>query len=56
MNSLIFLLAQSDGIEQTRNLARTHINQALKYIEPFKDCVEKQALVQIAEITINRNK
>lgn len=56
-NKLVhFLFAQSDGLEQTRNLARKHINQALQYIEPFKDCIEKRALVQIAEITISRNK
>jgi len=47
---------ESDGIEQTRNLARKHINQALKYIEPLSDCIEKRALIQIAEITISRKK
>ncbi|KAK4336692.1 hypothetical protein RND71_044177 [Anisodus tanguticus] len=46
----------SDGLEKTRSLARKHINEALKSIEPFKDCVEKQALIQIAEITLSRNK
>jgi len=47
---------KSDGINHTRILARKHADEALKHIAPFADSPEKQALIEIAEMTLNRKK
>lgn len=47
---------KSDGLDHTRLLARKHIEVALEYIKPFKECDEKHALEILADITLNRKK
>ncbi|KAK3689650.1 isoprenoid synthase domain-containing protein [Podospora appendiculata] len=50
------LVAQSDGIEQTRALAETYIEQAIQAISPFPDSEAKDGLIEMALKTINRKK
>ncbi|XP_015783946.2 decaprenyl-diphosphate synthase subunit 1 [Tetranychus urticae] len=47
---------ESDGLQHTRMLARQHADEALKFIEPFADSPEKQALIVLAEMTLARKK
>lgn len=47
---------QSDGLDHTRILARKHADEALRHISPFAESQEKQALVFLAELTLNRKK
>ncbi|RWS08734.1 decaprenyl-diphosphate synthase subunit 1-like protein [Dinothrombium tinctorium] len=47
---------KSDGLDHTRLLARKHADEALRHISPFADSPEKQALVMLAEMTLNRKK
>ena len=47
---------ESDGLDATRLLAKQHADEALRYIDPFTDCPEKQALIVLAEMTLNRKK
>ncbi|RWS27527.1 decaprenyl-diphosphate synthase subunit 1-like protein [Leptotrombidium deliense] len=47
---------KSDGLDHTRLLARKHADEALRYISPFADSPEKQALIMLAEMTLNRKK
>jgi decaprenyl-diphosphate synthase subunit 1 len=47
---------KSDGLDHTRILARKHADEALRHVSPFSESVEKQALVVLAEMTLNRKK
>jgi len=47
---------KSDGIDHTRILARKHADEAVRHVAPFSDSLEKQALMVLAEMTLNRKK
>lgn len=47
---------KSDGLDHTRILARKHADEALRHVSPFSESVEKQALMALAEMTLNRKK
>lgn len=49
-------ILQSDGLDHTRILARKHADEALRHISPFAQSPEKQALIILAEMTLNRKK
>lgn len=47
---------ESDGLQSTRILAKQHADEALRYIDPFIDCPEKRALIELAKMTLERKK
>ena len=47
---------QSDGIEQTRALARDYAEKAIDAISPFPDSEAKDGLIEMAVKTLRRNK
>lgn len=49
-------ITRSKGIERTKELAREHINKARKALDSLVDSEEKMALMDIAELVINRDK
>lgn len=49
-------IRKSKGIDRTKELAREHINKARKALEGLVDSEEKMALMDIAELVINRDK
>lgn len=50
------LVLQSDGIEQTRALARDYSEKAIAAIADFPDSEAKAGLVEMAEKTLKRTK
>ena len=50
------LVAQSDGIEQTRALARDYAEKALAAIAPFPESEAKEGLKEMVAKTLNRRK
>eukprot|EP01125_Pyxidicula_operculata_P013415 TRINITY_DN4449_c0_g1_i2.p1 TRINITY_DN4449_c0_g1~~TRINITY_DN4449_c0_g1_i2.p1 ORF type:complete len:408 (-),score=58.93 TRINITY_DN4449_c0_g1_i2:218-1441(-) len=48
------LIKQSSGIKQTRELAESHINQAIKALDSLQDSIPKRALVNLAQIVLSR--
>jgi hexaprenyl-diphosphate synthase len=51
-----YIVSQSEGIEQTRALARDYADQALAAIEPFPESEAKDGLREMVAKTINRRK
>ncbi|KFY27494.1 hypothetical protein V493_03450 [Pseudogymnoascus sp. VKM F-4281 (FW-2241)] len=51
-----YIVSQSEGIEQTRALARDYADQALAAIEPFPESEAKDGLKEMVAKTINRRK
>lgn len=47
---------RSEGLTKTRELAKNHINVALEHIAHLDPSEEKQALIALAEMTLNRKK
>lgn len=51
-----YLVSQSDGIEQTRALAREYAEKALEAIAPFPESEAKEGLKEMVAKTLNRRK
>ena len=51
-----YLVSQSDGIEQTRALARNYAEKALAAIAPFPESEAKDGLKEMVAKTLNRRK
>ncbi|XP_054162801.1 all trans-polyprenyl-diphosphate synthase PDSS1-like [Oppia nitens] len=47
---------KSEGLDHTRILARKHADEALRHVSTFADSDEKQALIALTEMTLNRKK
>ncbi|XP_076309407.1 decaprenyl diphosphate synthase subunit 1 qless isoform X1 [Tachypleus tridentatus] len=47
---------KSDGLEHTRMLAQKHCTEAVRHITLWSDCLEKKALVTLANKVLNRKK
>ena len=54
-NGTVFV-RQSDGIYHTRMLARKHADEAARYIAQLADSPEKQALLVLCDMVLNRKK
>lgn len=50
------LLMQSDGLEQTRQLAISHAQQAVDALAPLPESEAKQALIHLCYIVLARDK
>jgi hexaprenyl-diphosphate synthase len=50
------LVLQSDGIEQTRAMARDYSEQAIAAISGFPDSEAKDGLIEMATKTLQRQK
>ena len=53
---IIKIVREEGGLEEARNEASQHANEAIKAIEGWKDSTSKDDLLEIVEICINRNK
>jgi len=50
------LVHKSDGVAETYSLARKYVNQATKDIRFLKDSVHKEALFEIGEMVVSRDR
>lgn len=50
------MVAESDGIEQTRALAEEYIEKAIESIQAFPESDAKDGLIEMAMKTIKRRK
>lgn len=50
------MVHQSDGVSETFSLARKYVNQAVKDVSFLKDSVYKDALCEVGEIVVSRNR
>lgn len=50
------LVMKSDGLIKTKELAKKHVDEALSHISDICESGEKRALINLAQMTINRRK
>jgi len=54
LDQAVALVQDSEGIERSRQLAQHHIQTAVRYLDDLAPSASRQALIELAEYTLNR--
>jgi len=52
----LLLLLQSDGVQQTKFLARRYCDEAVRQISMLRPSAERDALIRVTEMVLTRDK
>uniref|UniRef100_A0A8C7X984 Uncharacterized protein n=1 Tax=Oryzias sinensis TaxID=183150 RepID=A0A8C7X984_9TELE len=52
----MFLLFQSDGVQQTSFLARRYCQEAIRQVSLLRPSPERDALIRLTELVLRRDK